>query len=325
MKRFNRRPKVSLAVSLLLVFVIVVVALAVAIGRPKSATNESARLLVPKGRFSLAGSESAAANTPSQSVFGAVAAPAGAPDATAGTSKTEMALPPAGSSPDRFLKRTGDMTIEVPKGQVPSAAARITSLVDGYGGYILSSQLATAAGQVPSADLAVRIPAGSYQQAIARFSELGSVQAIDTSAVDVTNQVVDLHARLDHYRAVNARLLTFLAHAGSISEALAIQDRIDSTQLKVDELTAQVKAMNEQTSYGTLSISLREKGATLAVHKRNSFVAAVTDSWHRMVGGFEAILVALGALLPFALLIAVVAAIVWGARRATRARRPVQQ
>ncbi len=152
------------------------------------------------------------------------------------------------------------------------------------------------------------------------------MQSVNTSTVDVTGQVVDLQARLTHYRAVNARLLTFLANAGSITQALAIQDRIDATQLKVDQLAAQLKSMHEQTAYGTLAVSLTEKPVVVAAHSRNSFLAAVSRSWHRMVDGFGAIVVAIGALLPFAVLVALAAAVVWAARRAARARRrPAEQ
>ena len=152
------------------------------------------------------------------------------------------------------------MTLYVAKGQVPSAAGKVTVLTDTLRGYVLQSYVMSGVdGQKPSATITVRVPAQNFQEAIRRLGQLGEVKALQTGAEDVTGQYVDLKARLAHYRAVERRLLTFLANATSINQALAIQQRIDRTQLTVEELAGQVKAMSEQITYGTLTVSVTEK------------------------------------------------------------------
>ena len=54
--------------------------------------------------------------------------------------------------------------------------------------------------------------------------------------------MVDVQARLTHYRAVLQRLLTFLDKATTVGSALAVQDRIDQTQLTVEQLRRRAEA-----------------------------------------------------------------------------------
>ena len=240
------------------------------------------------------------------------------------TSELNAALPPA-LDPQRYLVRTGDMGVIVAKGQVPEAAARVVALTTGYGGYVLSSQLSTAAdGGRPFADITVRVPARLYDQAIRRFGALGKVQAVHTSADDVTGQYVDLRARLTHERKVERRLLGFLARATSVDQALAVQSRIDATELKIEQLAGQLKALREQVVFGTLTVSVTEKAKPVLATHRDSFTSALLSSWRHVVAGFAAIVIGLGAVLPFAVLLAVLIGLTWlGARAVARVRRHV--
>jgi Domain of unknown function (DUF4349) len=239
------------------------------------------------------------------------------------TNEVSAALAPL--DPTRFLVQTGDMTLYVAKGQVPSVAGRITALADALRGYVLQSYVMSGVdGQKPSATITMRVPAQNYQEAIRRIAQMGQVKALQTGAEDVTGQYVDIRARLAHYRAVERRLLTFLAKATSINQALAIQQRIDQTQLTVEELTAQVKAMREQITYGTLTVSVTEKPGkpVAASEKQQTFLAAFVHSAKLLSRAARALFVALGATIPFLVLIAVLGWLGWMAARRLGLLRP---
>ena len=223
----------------------------------------------------------------------------------------------------RFLVRTGEMSLTVARGGVPEAAARVVGLTTGYGGYVLTSQVSSSdSSSPPFADITVRVPAAVYDVAIQRFGELGRVQGVQTSADDVTGQYVDLSARLAQVRSIDRRLLGFLSQARSVTEALAVQARIDATEIKVEELTGQLKALREQVTYGTLTVSITQRAAHHATAHRGGFLGALSTSWRHLVGGFEAIVVGLGAIIPFAVLLAALLAVAWyGTRAAGRLRQ----
>jgi Ca-activated chloride channel homolog len=287
--------------------------------------------LAPGGSSGSSGASSS--NAPAGSTGGErLPAAGGAAKSASGSYSDGVALAtPATSAPiasdiapldlHRFLVRTGEMTLVVATGDVPQAAARIVALTSGYGGYVLTSQVSGAEGaSAPFADITIRVPAGLYDVAIRRFGALGRVQGVQTSATDVTSQYVDLSARLAQARRVDQRLLGFLARATTVNEALAVQSRIDSTELKVEELTGQIKALHEQVSYGTLTVSISERVTHHTTTHRHGFLGALSTSWRHLVSGFEAIVVGIGAVLPFAVLLAALALAAWFAARAARAR-----
>ena len=90
-------------------------------------------------------------------------------------------------------------------------------------------------------------------------------RASSTSSEDVTSQYVDLQARLRHYRAVERRLVRFLAATGTIPQMLAVQDRIDRTQLtdRAAHGAAQVAARDDDLRHARRLP--HEKGAHAAV------------------------------------------------------------
>jgi hypothetical protein len=174
----------------------------------------------------------------------------------------------------------------------------------------------------PYANLVLRVPEQSFDAAIRRFSKLGDVRSASTSSDDVTSQYVDLRARLRHYRAVERRLVGFLGQTKTVNQMLAVQDRIDQVQLQIEELSAQIKALSETTTYGTLSVfvSERDRPAT-ALHSTNTFGGTLGNSIQLLARGLRFSGLVLTALLPFLAVSGAVAAAVWYVVRRVRRSR----
>ncbi len=239
------------------------------------------------------------------------------------------------SQAGRYLVRTGTLDLVVAKGQVAQTAGRVAGITQGFGGYVVSSEVSSGGSVVPLqttppvplpsggpyAVATVRIPAASYDQAIADFSRLGRVQDLSTSAQDVTGQYVDLSARLAHYQAVEQRLLVFLARTTTVGQALAVQQSIDATQLTVEELTGELKALRETVVFSTLTVGISEKPTCPPVVAGGSFPRAFLRSLSLIWVGARDALAGLGAALPFLALAALLGyAALLIVRRARRAR-----
>ena len=274
----------------------------------------------------------------SSAAHGIAAAPALlAPKSQAGASAQSSSVPSFTAATDsqagRYLVRSGTLDLTVAKGEVPATAARVGALATGLGGYVVSSELSTSGSPLPYAsstplipteggpyaDDVVAVPAASFEQAISAFSALGHLQDLSTQTQDVTGQYVDLAARLAHYQAVEQRLLSFLARTTSVGEALAVQERIDSTELTVEELTSELKALRTTVVYSTLTVTIQQKAAKPVAVAADSFPRAFVHSLALVWTGAQAALVGLGAALPFAALTALLGwAALLGVRRTRR-------
>ncbi|MCX6373837.1 MAG: DUF4349 domain-containing protein, partial [Actinobacteria bacterium] len=266
------------------------------------------------------------------------------------------AVPPASALSAHHLLRTGDLSLLVARGTLLSSVDRINAMTVGMGGYVMSSALgsespgmpgpveplALDAGTVPSAGdqptttvgtnpyatLTVRVPESSFDAALKRFAALGDVQSVSTSSEDVTSQYVDLQARLRHYRAVERRLVRFLDATDNVNQTLAVQDRIDNVQLTIEQLSAQLKSLRETTTYGTLSVFLREKGTPQAGANdpSDTFTGTLLNSIKVLGHGSRVTGLVLTALLPFVIVFGGIGFVVWFVvRRARRGRRQPAQ
>jgi len=266
------------------------------------------------------------------------------------------AVPPASVFSAHHLVRTGDLALLVARGTLLSTVDRITAMTQGAGGYVMSSalgsetpgvpspveplpldsssaasakaELAKTVGTDPYATLTVRVPENSFDTVVKRFAALGEVQSVSTSSEDVTSQYVDLQARLRHYRAVERRLVRFLTATHSVNQMLAVQDRIDNVQLTIEQLSAQLKSLRETTTYGTLSIFLREKSVQHAgaANASGTFTGTLLRSIKVLGHGARVTGLVLTALLPFIVVFGSIGLVVWYiVRRVRRDRRQPAQ
>ena len=167
----------------------------------------------------------------------------------------------------------------------------------------------------------MRVPESQFDTALRRYAALGEVQGVSTSSEDVTTQYVDLVARLDHYRAVERRLVRFLAATSSVPQMLAVQDRLDKVQLTIEQLTAELKALRETTTYGTITVSLSEKGHAHMAAAGTSFWGTFWHSMQLLGRGARTTAFALVAVLPFLVVLGGAAVVAWFAARRFRRRR----
>jgi hypothetical protein len=266
------------------------------------------------------------------------------------------AVPPAAALSTHHLLRTGDLSLLVARGTLLSTVDRITAMTGGMGGYVMSSALgsespgmpgpveplsldsesvptasdkpATTIGTDPYATLTLRVPESSFDAAVKRFAALGEVQSVSTSSEDVTSQYVDLQARLHHYRAVERRLVRFLAATENVNQMLAVQDRIDNVQLTIEQLSAQLKSLRETTTYGTLSVFLREKGVPQAgaIDPSDTFTGTLLHSVKVLGHGVRVTGLVLTALLPFVVVFGGLGLAAWFVvRKMRRGRRQPAQ
>jgi len=266
------------------------------------------------------------------------------------------AVPPASVFSAHHLVRTGDLSLLVARGTLLSTVDRINAMTLGMGGYVMSSALgsespgmpgpvealplgsatvpsandkpATTIGTDPYAALTVRVPESSFDTAVKRFAALGEVQSVSTSSEDVTSQYVDLQARLRHYGAVERRLVRFLAATDNVNQMLAVQDRIDAVQLTIEQLSAQLKSLRETTTYGTLSIFLREKGVPHAgaTDPSDTFTGTLLRSMKVLAHGARVTGLVLTALLPFVVVFGGLGLVAWYVvHRVRRGRRQPAQ
>ncbi|MBN2841208.1 MAG: DUF4349 domain-containing protein [Coriobacteriia bacterium] len=173
---------------------------------------------------------------------------------------------------DRMIIRSKTVRLEVESTQ--DAVAEIRTIARDSGGIITGLQVATdtespiyrydengyATGDGAGLRgwVTVRVPADSFEAFVDDIVGLGTVkyQAEDTE--DVTQQHVDLSARLGNLRAEEVRLREFFDAATKVEEMLAIEAELSRVRGEIESLDAQVKFLERQAAMATVTIELVE-------------------------------------------------------------------
>lgn len=214
--------------------------------------------------------------------------------------------------------------IEVEAGKFEAVFDQALLLADRYGGYLVSSaSYAAAEGSgMRSGSIAIRVPATSFTKALADAGKLGVVKNRQVQTQDVTEEYVDLQARIANSDAHVKALLALLAKAKTVDDILQVQQVLTSAQQQLEELKGRLRYLDEHTSYSTLTMSIYEAGVILTASTGEwGFTQALKDAVRNLVQAVNAIVRGLGVVVPILVILAIIAYIVYRIWRAAARRR----
>lgn len=210
----------------------------------------------------------------------------------------------------RQVVRTAVLDLQVDDLGVATGQAR--RVATGYGGFVAAEQ----SGPQGSA-LTLRVASDRLDDALAALARLGEVSRRELRAEDVTEQAVDLEARLDSQRASVQRVRALLDRAVTIGEVVQVEAELTWRQAELESLEQRAAALADQVTLSTVEVTLSGPGADPA----DGFVPGLSTGWDALRAAGTAVLTVLGAVLPFAVVLGVPAAGValWWRRRHRRA------
>lgn len=155
----------------------------------------------------------------------------------------------------------------------------------------------------------LRVPADEFPTVLAAVREQGTVVSERTKTRDVTDQLVDLEARLENLRSKRSRLREFYERANTTRGLLRIEERLSAVQRKIERLKAQKRALERKVAYSTLTVKLREPEpdptptptpTPSPAYHETSLGAALASSLGSLVVLGRGLLVTLAYALPYA-------------------------
>ncbi|MFL6173247.1 MAG: DUF4349 domain-containing protein [Marmoricola sp.] len=211
---------------------------------------------------------------------------------------------------------------------IDAARFDLQKLLDTLNGTIDDEQSnANKAGKTIRQRLVLRVPSKYFAKAMDGISTLEGVKLVSRSrsSEDVTTQVIDNKTRIRTQRASLARVQALLAQATNLNQIISIESQLSRRQASLDSLEAQQKYLADQTSMSTIDVYLTVPSTKhVTSHKKHhDFFSGLRSGWDHLGSSTTAVLTAIGAVLPFAALAALVGFPAWGAwRRRTRKPAP---
>ncbi|MBW9118639.1 DUF4349 domain-containing protein [Microbacterium trichothecenolyticum] len=172
--------------------------------------------------------------------------------------------------------------------------------------------------------ITVRVPADQLQSVIDELDDVGEVTSTNLSRQDVTQQTMDLQARIDAAQASVDRLTQLMAQAQSVADLIAAEAALSERQSTLESYQQQLEMLDDQIAMSTLSVNIVPEVEPVTADPAG-FGDGLAAGWNGLVATLNGIVVALGFLLPWLAVAAVAALIVWGIVRLVRGRRQARR
>jgi hypothetical protein len=169
------------------------------------------------------------------------------------------------------------------------------------------------------ASITLQIPADRFDSAIEQLVELGKPTTQHKQATDVTEQVVDLDARLATQRASVDRMRVLLAKAQSVGEIAQIEGELTKRESDLESLQGRRDALGTKVALSTVTLQVTRESSPAAVQEASGgFVDGLGDGWSAFGDFWRVTTTVLGALLPFLVVVAIPAGLIFHFRRKRR-------
>ena len=213
------------------------------------------------------------------------------------TGKDAPARAPDLGVDQRSIVYTGSITIRVT--DVNQAAAKATAIAAGAGGFVGGDRRNIGDGS-SDATLVLRVPAEKFPSVVDQLARtLGTEEQRGISTEDVTEQVVDLDARIAVQQARVDSGRKLLARAKTLNDLVMLEKEVASREADLASLQAKKRRLADLTALSTITVVLLDPKAQAAPSGPPGFLAGLKSGWQALLVSLAVLLTVLGALLPW--------------------------
>lgn len=208
---------------------------------------------------------------------------------------------------ERKIVRNADLELEANAPE--ESQAKIAQIAESKGGFVVESTQSSSDVKTTTRDtvtMTVRVPSAKFDEALGEIRQSASRVIVENiKGEDVTEEFIDIEARLKAQKALEAQFLEIMKRSNSVEDALNVQTEIARVRGEIEKIEGRKRFLESQASLSTVKIKLQ----TPAVFSRNSsgffyqLREALGDGFDAALGFILFFVRALIALLPFLLLI----------------------
>jgi len=174
---------------------------------------------------------------------------------------------------DRLVVQESSLSLVVK--DVREVGDKITGKAQEVGGYMVSSSLSKPE-DAPYANVIVRVPADKLKEAIEYFRGLAvKVASENLYGYDVTDEYVDIEARLSTLNKTKAKFEEILKTASKVADILEVNRELINLQEQIDNLKGRQKYLEQTAKLAKISVYLSTDELALPYVPTKAFRPAV--------------------------------------------------
>jgi hypothetical protein len=221
---------------------------------------------------------------------------------------------------DRDVVKTVSMTLTA--ADTAAVADKATAIVTDAGGRVdsRSEDAGSNSGRAHVA-MVLRVPVAKLDKTLTDVKGLGTVNTLEIKADDVTNQRVDLDARITALQTSVDRLLGIMRDAKDPDALIKAENALSQRQADLDSLRAQRTQLGEQIAVSTLNLDVYAENFGGPTKQYHGFFGQVERGWDGMVSFVSGAVMLFGLLLPWLAALVLAGGLGYGAIRLLTSRR----
>jgi hypothetical protein len=162
---------------------------------------------------------------------------------------------------ERKIIRDANLTIEV--ASPVESQRKIFSVAESHGGFVVTSEMTQQASDDKSkpemsVNLVVRVPALQFDKAMEEIRAV-AIRVIQEKRTgkDVTEEFIDLEARMKNQKALEVQFLEIMKRAGKVEDALEVQRQLADVRTEIERLEGRKRFLENQSSLSTINVTLQ--------------------------------------------------------------------
>jgi hypothetical protein len=162
---------------------------------------------------------------------------------------------------ERMIVRTGDMSLVVE--DISQTIEDVTQMSLAFGGYVVSSYVRGEEEDMRGW-ITFRVPDDKFETALEQLRDIAvKVESEQTYSQDVTEEYIDLQARLGNAEATEQQYLALLDKAEEIEDILDIYDYLSRIRQEIEQLKGRIQYLEQTTSTSLIEVSLEPEEAVV--------------------------------------------------------------
>jgi len=166
---------------------------------------------------------------------------------------------PAPGRPAPKIIKTGQVTVEV--ASYDAAVEQVNAIVARSDAFIADASTQEQAGGALVGKVVIRVAPARFEKLFAALKTLGRVESENAKAADVTEQYVDLEARIHSLQITEERLHELVKSKSiidKVSSVLEVERELTRVRSQIEQLQGKLRVMADRIGRSTITLTIRE-------------------------------------------------------------------
>ena len=199
----------------------------------------------------------------------------------------------------RKVIRNANISLKVKDAQ--KGQSSIVAVAAKFNGIVINSSISRSYEGIRCGSIVFKVLPNDLENALLEIRKLGDVESEGHTGEDVTEEYIDLQARLQSYKLVKERLTKILdERAREVKDILDIEREMARVGAEIESLEGKIKFIDQQADMATVTVNFSESNRNIfgGINLGERFSDTLHTSVEASVNAFNGIVIVIAFMIP---------------------------